>query len=189
MNTSWITSQNVCNSRFLIQKNIIFPYSIKSVRVGSKNLVGVDRRPSPTLLPSPIPPLPSPCPCLPPLAPIPFHRPYFPPPRIDFSLTIKKDRSPHHITFHFSAWIISTHQIFKTVCHSLFVCSSVHLFACFGVLQPSQWPSRQHCSQVKPCHWRKGEEKGKQDKWEKKNTTSPPRSPHLLQAQQVLALL
>ena len=39
------------------------------------------------------------------------------------------------------------HQSFKTV--GLFVCSLENLPVCFGVLQPSQRPSRQHCSQVK----------------------------------------
>ena len=108
----------------------------------------------------------------------------------------KKDRSPHHIIFHFSGWIIFNNNTEALDCSSLFDCFPVHLFVCFGVLQPSQRPSRQHCSQVKPSPRRKGEEKGgsssmyrkKKEMQRKKNTTDPS-IPHLLQAQQVLALL
>ena len=54
------------------------------------------------------------------------------------------------------------YQGFKTV--GQFVCSSVHLLVCFGVLQPSQRPSRQHCGQAKPCLWRNGKVEGREDR-------------------------
>ena len=107
---------------------------------------------SPT--PASLPPYPTSlplAPCFPPLGI------FLPPPTKK-----NKNRYSHHITFHFSAWIIIKAlrpEDCRTVC-----CSSVHLLVCFGVLQPSQRPSRQHCSQVKLCPRRKGKDRGRQDR-------------------------
>ena len=89
------------------------------------------------------------------------------------------------------------HQSFNTVG----VCLIVSPFFCL-VLQPSQQPSRQQSSQVKPSSRRKGEEKRRQDRYEINNQQAPPPPPQpqhthttrtpilrLLQAQQVLVVL
>ena len=95
--------------------------------------------------------------CFPLSYPFPTHK--LPSPKNISSSRIEKDRSPHYITFHFSAWIIFNKN---TKALYYFVCSSVQ-FVCSGVLQPSQWPSQLHCNQVKSCPRRKGEEKERQD--------------------------
>ena len=56
------------------------------------------------------------------------------------------------------------------------VCLFFRLFVSlskFGVLQPSQRPCRQHCSQAKLCPRRKGKEKGRQDRWKNARTAGP----------------
>ena len=119
--------------------------------------------PQPPLL-SPLTPLPSPSPPPPPLpspsSPTSLPLEYFSRPHRKNN-NKKNNRSSHHITFHFSAWIIIKALRLQD---SLFVCSSVHLLVCCGVLQPSQRPSRQHCSQAKPCLRRNGKDNGRQDR-------------------------
>ena len=103
--------------------------------------------------PPPRPPLPSPS------SPTSLPLEYFSRPHR--KRTNKNNRSSHHITFHFSAWIIiKALRLYGSV----FVCSSIHLLLCFGVLQPSQRPSRQHCSKAKPCLRRNGKDEGRQDR-------------------------
>ena len=133
------------------------------------NQVGVDRG-------VPIPRFPPPYPHFPP------PRPRFPPPHpplpspwnISPAPIEKKKRfiSSYNLSFQCMDYC----QGFKTV--GQFVCSSVHLLVCFGILHPSQRPSRQHCGQAKPCLRRNGKVEGRQDRWEKK-----------MQAQQVPVLL
>ena len=113
----------------------------------------------------PLSPLPSPLP------PLPFFSPPLPSPWNILPAPIEKNSSSHRITFHFSAWIIIK-ALRPEDCRGQFVCSSVHLLVWFGVLQPSQRPSRQHCSQVRPCPRRKGIDKGRQDRGEKHTTTT-----------------
>ena len=125
-------------------------------------IVGVDRG-------VPNPRFPPPSPHFPPPRP-----PHFPPSRpplpspwnISPAPIEKKKKKQVSSSYNLSFQCIDYYQSFKTV--GQFVCSSVHLLVCFGDLQPSQRPSRQHCSQVKPCLWRKGKDKRKQDRWEKK---------------------
>ena len=111
--------------------------------------------PTPASLPSypsfppPHPPLPSPSP------PTSLPLEYFSRPHL---------KKTQVISYNLSFQCIDYYQSFKI---GQFVCSSVHLLVCFGVLQPTQRHSRQHCSQAKPCPWRKGKEKGRQDGWEK----------------------
>ena len=122
--------------------------------------VGVDRGvPNPRLLP-PLPPLPSPAPPLPsPSSPTSLPLEYISRPHR--KKKNKNNRSSHRITFHFSTWIIiKALRLYD----SLFFCSSVHLLVCFLVLQPSQRPSRQHCSKAKPCLRRNGKDEGRQDR-------------------------
>ena len=96
--------------------------------------------------------------------------PRFPPPRpplpslwnISPAPIEKKKKKQVSSSYNLSFQCIDYYQSFKTV--GQFVCSSVHLLVCFGVLQPSQRPSRQHCSQVKRCLRRKGKDKGRQDR-------------------------
>ena len=115
-----------------------------------------------------------------PLAPPPprFPPPCPPPHFLPLGIFLPPPSKKKHVisSYNLSFQCMDYYQSLKTV--GQFVCSSVHLLVCFGVLQPSQRPSRQHCNQVKQCPRRKGEVKGRQDRWERK-----------MQAQKVPVLL
>ena len=140
--------------------------------------MGVDRGIPNLRFPPPLPPLPFPSPpaSLPLIPHFPPLRIFLPPPSKKNKNKKKKKKNNNKkkqvtSSYNPSFQCMDYYQGFKTV--GQFVCSSVHLLVCFGVLQPSQRPSRQHCGEM---------EKSKEDRiGERKNASTAGPCPTITQ--------